>query len=436
MKQIFDPIHHFIDVEDDEICLIDSPCFQRLRHIHQLGMTYMVYPGATHKRFEHSLGVMAIVSQLFDVVTDDEALKHTIEFWHEDPSVFDDLPTWKKSLRFAALCHDIGHLPFSHAVEEELLPDKWISHEAVTADIIKSEEVSRILKASGVNPDVVMKLAVGEEDIRKMGKSISFSRWESLLSDLITHKVFGADRMDYLLRDSYYTGVPQGIFDYQRLIRTTRILPQAPEVGDELSIGIDIGGLHSAESLIISRYFMFSQVYFHKARRIYDIHLGEFLGQHLPGGMFPRDLEVFLGYTDNDINSAIAEAARDPKCEEYKNARRICNREHFKVLYEFSGEDLGKREEFYALAVDEYGEDSIKKDYYKKEENPIGFPVMTRSRRESSYSTSESEILKRIPPVIFNFIFIEPSKRDEGVEWARNVVPTIAVREEEDQKDE
>jgi HD superfamily phosphohydrolase len=358
-------------------------------------MIYLVYPGATHTRFEHCLGVMEIVGQLFDGIAEPDALER---FTEADHVKVDDLDRWRRSLRFAALCHDIGHLPFSHAVEEELLPIRWKSHEAVTADIIKSEEVTKILESADVDSEVVMKLAVGEEDILKMGRDTQFSRWESVLSDLITHKVFGADRMDYLLRDSYYTGVPQGLFDYKRLIRTIRILPQALEVGDEVSLGVDIGGLHSAESLIISRYFMFSQVYFNKTRRICDIHLGDFLKQYLPGGNFPDEIEEFLTYTDDEINAAIASAVRDVKCEQYQNARRICRRDHFRVLYEFSGDDLGKREEFYLLAIDRYGEDSVRKDYFIKPEGGIEFPVRGRNG-ESASSVALSQILGKIPSV-------------------------------------
>src|SRR5664279_1717470 len=116
-----DPIHTFISVRTDGRKVIDSRPFQRLRYIHQLALSYLVYPGATHKRFEHSLGVMDVASRIFDVVTE-------VEHVHHD-NVRNIIPDeqarsyWKSVLRMAALCHDVGHLPFSHAAEKELLPE-------------------------------------------------------------------------------------------------------------------------------------------------------------------------------------------------------------------------------------------------------------------------------------------------------------------------
>jgi uncharacterized protein len=139
-----DPIHTFISVRTDERRVIDSRPFQRLRHIHQLALTYLVYPGTTHKRFEHSLGVMDLASRIFDVVTAPENLL--------DNGVRDIIPDelgktyWKSVLRMAALCHDLGHLPFSHAAETELLPDGY-DHERLTKDIIYSAEMEEIWAA-------------------------------------------------------------------------------------------------------------------------------------------------------------------------------------------------------------------------------------------------------------------------------------------------
>src|SRR5436189_5461110 len=121
LHEIRDPIHNFIRVETPERKVLDSRPFQRLRHIHQLAMTYLVYPGATHRRFEHSLGVMELAGRVFDIVTDPSHIHSQAR------GVFPDLSGaqreyWRRALRMAALCHDLGHLPFSHAAEHELLP--------------------------------------------------------------------------------------------------------------------------------------------------------------------------------------------------------------------------------------------------------------------------------------------------------------------------
>ena len=223
IHEIRDPIHVFIRLDSDERKILDSPPFQRLRHIHQLALTYLVYPGATHKRFEHSLGVMELASRIYDVVTEPENI------YQESKAVRDIIPKyrelehlkWKRTLRLAALCHDLGHLPFSH-VSEELLPEGW-DHERITMKVILSEEMSDIWKKIDMQPEHVAKLAIGPKKSKDY-MNVELDEWESILSEIITGDVFGADRMDYLLRDSYHTGVAYGKFDHYRLIDTMRIL--------------------------------------------------------------------------------------------------------------------------------------------------------------------------------------------------------------------
>lgn len=173
----------------------------------------------------------------------------------------------------AALCHDLGHLPFSHAAENELLPDGW-DHERFTVELIRSDEMKKIWSRMKLDCEDVAKLAVGPEHY----KESRFDDLEAILSEIIVSDAFGVDRMDYLLRDSHHIGVAYGRFDHYRLIDTLRILPKASDDNlgsQELGLGIEVGGLHSAEALLLARYFMFSQVYCHHVRRIYDIHLKE-----------------------------------------------------------------------------------------------------------------------------------------------------------------
>src|SRR4029078_5642355 len=115
------------------ICVLTSaPPLQRLRQIHQLAMTFLLYPGATHRRFEHSLGVMDLAARVFDVVTRDvkvhPGLPESLRSRLSGGSKLDQRRHWRRVLRMAALCHDVGHLPFSHAAEGELLPDRWTGH--------------------------------------------------------------------------------------------------------------------------------------------------------------------------------------------------------------------------------------------------------------------------------------------------------------------
>lgn len=201
--EIRDPIHAFVHFESDEARVVDTRAFQRLRYIHQLALTYLVYPGATHRRFEHSLGVMEVASRIYDVVTDPRNIYHD--------SVREIVPRalgdnrgheyWRQVLRFAALCHDIGHLPFSHAAEKELLPVGW-HHERIGSELILSDQFKNLWKALKIQAEDVAKLALGPKKYKS-----AFTDWETILSEIIVGDVFGADRIDYLLRDSHHAGI-------------------------------------------------------------------------------------------------------------------------------------------------------------------------------------------------------------------------------------
>jgi HD superfamily phosphohydrolase len=308
IHEIRDPIHVFVRLTSDERRVLDSKPFQRLRHIHQLALTYLVYPGATHKRFEHSLGVMELASRAYDIITDKDSLTDLIRNSVPELNNPDSLRYWRTVLRMAALCHDLGHLPFSHAAEKDLLPDA--DHEKLTVGIIRSPEMTDIWNSMTppLRADDIAKLAVGPIKMREM----VFSDWETVLSEIIVGDSFGVDRMDYLLRDSYHAGVAYGKFDHYRLIDTLRLLPSPPDSpknnktdmiienheSSEPELGVTEGGLHSAEALLLAQYFIYSQVYFHPVRRIYDQHLKDFLVEWLPDGKFSLDIHSYLRFTE------------------------------------------------------------------------------------------------------------------------------------------
>lgn len=189
-----DPIHSFIKLDSEERNLVNSRPFQRLRHIHQLALSYLVYPGATHRRFEHSLGVMDVSSRIYDVVTDPENIYHdSVRQLVPRRSTY-EWSYWRRVLRMAALCHDTGHLPFSHAAEAALLPN-GTKHEHLSKMIILSDEMKPVFDQLKIAPTDVAKLAVGPEYCEG-----NLSDWESILYEMIGGNVFGADRIDYLLR--------------------------------------------------------------------------------------------------------------------------------------------------------------------------------------------------------------------------------------------
>jgi HD superfamily phosphohydrolase len=165
VHELRDPVHSFIYFSPHEKQVIGHPAVQRLRNIHQLALSYLVYPGATHRRFEHSLGTMEVASRIYAVVTRED---------HRDSDVRDVLPElddpaalqyWRRVLRIAGLCHDLGHLPFSHAAEE-LLPDGW-NHEQLSRLLI--DELSEVLNdphVGPINPEQVVKLALARTRAR------------------------------------------------------------------------------------------------------------------------------------------------------------------------------------------------------------------------------------------------------------------------------
>jgi uncharacterized protein len=234
---------------------VDCPAFQRQRDVHQLATTYFVYPGATHTRFEHSLGVMELATRIYDTVTASENIRHdSVRKLVPRHGSFDH-QYWRRTLRMAALCHDTGHLPFSHAAEEELLP-AGIRHEHLSLRLILSPEMAAIWRDLNIDPNHVGKLAVGPKYHADL-----FNDWEAILSEMIIGDAFVADRMDYLLRDSLHAGVGYGRFDHFRLLDTLRILPLDQDGSTEPALGIEIGGLQAAESLLWARYFMYTQLY-------------------------------------------------------------------------------------------------------------------------------------------------------------------------------
>lgn len=427
IHEIRDPIHNFIRIDSTERKVLDSRPFQRLRYIHQLGLTYLLYPGATHRRFEHSLGVMELASRVYDIITEPTNIFHDSvrEIIPDDY----DLQYWRRVLRMAALCHDLGHLPFSHAAEIELLPEGW-DHERLTVEIIHSENMENIWSDIKIKSDDVAKLAVGP----KKYKDPKFGEWETILSEIITGNSFGVDRMDYLLRDSYHAGVAYGKFDHYRLIDTIRILPKTEDGSVEPALGIEEGGLHSAEALLLARYFMYTQLYFHPVRRIYDIHLRDFLKEWLPDGYFHTAIQDHLRLNDNEVLTALFKASENEKLKGYDSARRIINRDHFKLIYERNPRDIEKNPDvakaIFHAACNQFGEQNARFDTYRQTSQGHDFPVITGDKRILS-SLELSDPLKMFPIVAVDYVFINPEFRKEAEKWKEQNLKTIIMLKKE-----
>ena len=234
VKVFKDPVHRYVRVSDQVIWdLIATPEMQRLRRIKQLGATNLTFHGAEHSRFNHSLGVYEIVRRIIKKM--------------------ETRPEWNQDERLVCLCaallHDLGHGPFSHSFEKVFSLD----HEYFTQKII--------LGNTGVN-EVLRK--VGEEFPQKVAKVINKTYEDKLVISLISSQI-DADRMDYLLRDAFYTGVSYGNFDMERILRVMR--------PTEERIVIKSTGMHAIEDYIMSRYQMYWQVYFHPVTRSAEVIL-------------------------------------------------------------------------------------------------------------------------------------------------------------------
>lgn len=438
--EIRDPIHIFIKLDTDERKVLNSRPFQRLRHIHQLAMTFLVYPGATHRRFEHSLGVMELASRMFDVVTNQNNVPDEIKDLLPEIIEINAKSYWRRVIRMAALCHDLGHLPFSHAAEKELLPE-GTSHETITAQIINSEEMCNIWNqmTPPLRPNDVMKLAVGPKEIKKIEATLELSTWEAILAEIIVGDAFGADRIDYLLRDAHHSGVSYGKFDHYRLVDTLRILPSSLSGNDEdntlmePSLGVEEGGIHSAEALLLARYFMFTQLYLHPVRRAYDIHLKDFLKQWLKDGMFPINVEEHLSYTDNEVMSAILKAARNKAEPGHESAKRIVCRDHFRCLYQRNPEDFMVNPEagdlIYEAAKKEFGDEYVRRDSYTKG-SATDFPVKAKDGRIVSSTNFSGPLTSELSTVI-DYVFIESDRVKDAGNWLQNNRQSIITQPKE-----
>ena len=267
-----------------------------------------------------------------------------------------------------------------------------------------------------LKPDHIIKLAVGP----KKAPDLNFSDWEAILSEIIVGDAFGVDRMDYLLRDSHHTGVAYGRFDHYRLIDTLRILAIGNQGSLEPVLGVEEGGIQSAEALILARYFMYSQVYFHPVRRIYDIHLMDFLKEWLDDGVFSTNIDQHGKTTDDEITVAMRQATLQPDAKGHLHACRIVKRRHFKRVYERNTEDVAVNQEsgraIFEALCSEFGEDRVRRDCYHQRGGPPDFPVRMRDGRKVS-SLAASRVLEQIPVLSVDYVFADRSVFLEAEKW-------------------
>ena len=348
---IRDPIHGAIEVTVDERALVDSPQFQRLRYVKQLGFADLAFPGATHTRYAHGLGAMAVASRVW------AALSPKLELEAADRARFGQL------VRLAVLFHDLGHAPLSHATEKIMPPaddlklPAWVqgeddepgrqaNHEDYTLKLVLDSglaaEISRRFSSLGIEPAHVAGLICGRrppgaDPYRSGGRDFL-----PVLRSLVSGEL-DADRMDYLQRDSFYTGVNYGKFDMDWLVQNVT----AAEMDGRVYLALQHRAVFAFEDFLLSRYHMFLSVYFHYASVGYEVLLQRYCETNDGEYALPSDVDHYLQHDDVALISALR-ASSNPW------ARRVVRRQGFRMIAE-----LNDAEPVAALAVrlDEAGID-------------------------------------------------------------------------------
>ena len=369
------PVHGFIPISDWEREIINQ-----------------VYPGAMHTRFEHSLGVMHLASRLYESIVERSAELLRSDLTYTDGGLARD----RILVRLAALLHDVGHSPFSHGAEElfPLQPNqKRYRHEQYSAAIIRTQlketiENHPLNQNYDITADAIAALLEGSPSA---GRAVF---WRELIDGQMD-----ADRMDYLLRDSLHCGVDYGKYDLRRLMISIRAIPGGNERGPKL--GVAEGGYHAAESLVLARYFMFTQVYFHKTRVAFDHHLLHAMTEILPGGLFPpptpEKLEEFLKWDDWTVLGSLA-AGRGGE-----HGQRLATRDHYRETFhtpeipEASDWSTLKliREELRELIV---AEETADKSWYKLGQTDISI-VSDNPGRNVAPLSKYSSVVQQLRPI-------------------------------------
>ncbi|MEJ7642759.1 MAG: HD domain-containing protein [Candidatus Nitrosocosmicus sp.] len=305
--EITDPIHKNIKFTQIEKELIDTPIFQRLRRIRQLAGAHLVYPGALHSRFEHSLGSMFLAGMSGQTLYSKDYLT--------------DMDVIQK-LRIAALLHDVGHGPFSHLFEEVSKNGVKFSHEIFGHEIITNTIISDIIEKNGYDSKEIASISFGKHKMNFLNEIISGG--------------LSVDLMDYLPRDSYFSGTEYGKIDYHRIINSL-------EVSSHNNLGINKSSLYSYESMLISRYQMFKAVYFHKSVRSGEVMLIQSMKIQNDALNLapPNSLEEFFVLHDEMVLEKLSSLSNYRQANDVGNnvgirlAKDYQNRNLLKCVYEF-----------------------------------------------------------------------------------------------------
>ncbi len=326
--EVRDPIHGAIGVSPDETVLVDHPFVQRLRNIRATGFSHLPFPGATHSRYSHSLGVMHLAGRAFD---------SAYRGWDLPDDVRD---RFRRIVRVAALCHDLGHAPFSHCTEFAMppvsqlgitfyapgLPDRRADHEDYTIAILERTSLADAIAAH--QPFTARHVAsLISRDIEPEDDFFLVDGFDhrTVLSQFISSEL-DVDRLDYLVRDSYYSGARYGQIDVSWLLSNLVAHPREGEV----SLALDFSAIYAFDDFMIARHHMFLMVYFHHKSVAYEELLKRYVLRDAGDWRLPAALDDYLQVDDIQLEAHL-------RTSESEWARRIVDRLPFKRVLEVHG---------------------------------------------------------------------------------------------------
>ena len=352
--EVRDPVHGTLVFSSGETAVIDSPEFQRLRAIKQLGFADVSFPGATHTRFLHSLGVCHLAGQVFDRVF------RNFSFSSEAHK-----QRFRQVFRLGALLHDVGHGPLSHTTEEVMPPladlkidiyknrpvtkQTKATHEDYTIKYLTDSELSLILKKnfSDISPVHIAclidrSIPSPDDFFKENGVDM-----RPILSQLVSGEL-DCDRMDYLERDSYFTGTNYGKFDRDWMVNN--MSPYRHE--DQIFLGLSRRALYTFDDFLISRHHIHLMVYFHHKCLIYEEMLNRYLTSPNCTFKLPASLDQYTQYNDFKLHEHLASA-------DNSWAQRIAQKKPFKMLAEYHNTSDSNRPANVKKAMEEMGIDVI-----------------------------------------------------------------------------